>query len=223
MNLILILGYYLVALLFTLLFYIASSLVDESLKNLFRISMTISSALFNTLILLMIFQNGLFLIPSIILTFSIFKSVSRNKLYHTVLSYLNFILPLSWLVILPGMLLALTSLIMHPVVSHFHIKKIKGLPAYASLVLSGGLIKPRQGYVGFNMGCCTFLNAGAEHVTQHELGHQLNLAVFGGWFHYIGAIDENFIQKNPCDAYAEKLADSICCPSHHEWSIWSKP
>jgi hypothetical protein len=71
------------------------------------------------------------------------------------------------------------------------------------------------------MGCCSFVNQDNANLALHEYGHQLNLAVFGGWFHYIGAIDENYYQSNPANAYAELLADSIVNKSNNDHCMWS--
>ncbi len=42
---------------------------------------------------------------------------------------------------------------------------------------------------------------------EHEAGHTLNLAAFGSFFHFIGAIDEN-VTGGGARAFSERVAES---------------
>jgi len=208
----------------TLLFYIAASWVKlEPTKKFFRKLLIINNVFGNMYCWYLITDNFWFCSIPMPLLASLSYKYTRNKTYQTLIAFLNFILPMSWAVSALGIFMLLINIILHPLwwIKSLKIHRTQWLPQYASIAFHGGTIQPRVGYLGFNMGCCTFMRPNQEHILLHEMGHQLNLCIFGAWFHYIGALDENFIHKNPCSAYAELLADSICTKSNHEWCIWS--
>jgi hypothetical protein len=65
-----------------------------------------------------------------------------------------------------------------------------------SIVTQGGLAQPRWGTPGYNLGNFIFVSPTSSitdygAVVGHEAGHTLNVAAYGGIFHFIGAIDEN--------------------------------
>ncbi len=214
------------SLLTTLLFYIACSTIDaDGYKTIFRSCIICTTSFVNALLLAAIVGHWCAALPALCCSLAIIKKISTHRFFHVMISYFNFILPLSSIVIMPGVVLFLFTLLLHPFCFFkLNFTKIKSLTfewRYANFLTHGGIIKIKSGYSGFNMGCCTFVNQHDATLNKHEYGHQLNLAVLGGWFHYIGAIDENYIQANPSKAYAELVADSIGHPSNFEHSIWS--
>lgn len=63
----------------------------------------------------------------------------------------------------------------------------------------------------------------ADGLTFHETGHTLNVAAFGAWFHYIGAIDQNLIGSG-ANAYPELLAEGHQRTSTRPWfPLWAPP
>jgi hypothetical protein len=68
----------------------------------------------------------------------------------------------------------------------------------------------------------------ADGLTFHETGHTLNVAAFGAWFHYIGAIHENVIPTPApffgAGTYPELLAEGHLRQSTRPWfPLWAPP
>lgn len=156
---------------------------------------------------------------------SAFLFISRHPVYHTLLGYFNWFLPMSWAVNLPGMLIYLVNLIvapfgyLHPLLGALRIRLFFDLNS-CSFTMYGGLIRPFKGFSGLNMGNFIFINPGWEHLLKHEIGHLFSLAALGAPFHYIGGIDENYLQSNYWEAFAEYLAESYSTPSASVLSMW---
>lgn len=81
-----------------------------------------------------------------------------------------------------------------------------------SIVTQGGLTEP-IGAAGYNLGNFIYIHRTAsldyEDVLGHEASHTLNVAAYGGIFHFIGAIDENIgWPPRGAGALAELYAES---------------
>ena len=138
-----------------------------------------------------------------------FDSVAQNEVYKGILGWSSWLMPMSWIVTGLGLLFVVINLIVAGVtgnqIAAVSITSISVDWQTGSIIMEGGLITNPAG--GFNMGNFSFLGNGAT-VGDHEIGHGLNLGAFGWVFHFVGAIDENWIQTNPTDAYSEHLAES---------------
>ncbi|MEZ4774279.1 MAG: hypothetical protein R3D00_13930 [Bacteroidia bacterium] len=162
---------------------------------------------------------------AVIIMLAAFLPVSRHRVYHTVIGWLNWLLPMSWLVTYPGMMIYLINLMaaplgyIYPVLRGLRVKLYIDLRS-CSFTMYGGLIRPVKGFSGLNMGNFIFINPGWEHLLKHEIGHLFSLAALGFAFHYIGGIDENYVQENYREAYAEYLAESYSTPGVSTLSMW---
>jgi len=142
--------------------------------------------------------------------------LSQTGFYQFIIGYLNWVLPMSWLVVALGfiffLLNALGALcIGMPGATFFKIKELGFDWKTGTLFTKGGFISNLNPInTAYNMGNFSFvdhLHTGME--IEHEAGHTLNLAAFGSIFHFIGAIDENVIRgQNGANAFSERLADS---------------
>lgn len=159
------------------------------------------------------------------LSASAFLRLSRHAPYQAVLGWLNWWLPLSWPVNLPGALMCLANWLfvplgfVHPLFRPLRMQVHLDLHS-GSLTCYGGLIRPIKGFSGLNMGNFIFINPGFEHLRRHEIGHLFSLAAMGAAFHYIGGVDEAMLQENYWEAYAEHLADSYSNPTPWVHSVW---
>ena len=151
---------------------------------------------------------------------------SQNTFYQSLIAWSGLLLPLSLPVYGLGLLFFIINLLLSPI---GYLTRWKGLQIkteyvarYGVWVVYGGAIRAMRGYTGFNMGYFIFIHKGRKDILAHELGHTLSLATLGAVFHYIGAIDENFIQKHSWQAYAEVLAESHDQSVSHEWgNVWA--
>ena len=142
---------------------------------------------------------------------AMFQTLSGWSPFQALLGWSSWLMPMSWIVTGVGLLFVLINFLLAGVTGNqVEVFKIKSLDFHAktcSLLMEGGLIHPLMGAGGFDMGNFVFLNRTGEYLTEHETGHNLNLAVFGWVFHFIGALDENVFGGHG-DAYSERLADS---------------
>ena len=136
--------------------------------------------------------------------------MAQNEVYKGILGWASWFMPMSWLVTGIGLIFFVINLIVAGVtfqqVERVKINSISVNWQMGMIVMEGGLVTFPAG--GFNRGNFSFIDPGHGGVTDHELGHGLNLAAYGWVFHYVGAIDENVVQENPHDAYSEHLAES---------------
>ena len=143
---------------------------------------------------------------------SIFPFLSRNSVYSGLLGYLNWLLPMSWLVVALGfsffLLGLLGALIGRAGVTFFQLERIAFHWQTGTLFTKGGWISNLNPIdTAFNMGNFAFADVKfGEMAEDHESGHTLNLAAFGSAFHLIGAFDENVIHG--AEAFSERLAES---------------
>lgn len=150
---------------------------------------------------------------------------SRSRIFHPVLGWINWVLPMSWLVSLPGLLIYVINVIfapigyLHPVLRGLRVRFYTDWRT-CTFTQYGGLIRPISGFAGLNMGNFIFINRGWEHLLKHEIGHLFSLAAMGFVFHYVGGIDENYLQARYWEAYAEYLAESYNEASPSALSMW---
>jgi len=143
---------------------------------------------------------------------SVFPFLSRGALYSGLLGYLNWLLPMSWLIVALGftffLLGALGALIGLAGVSFFKIERLIFHWQTGTLFTRGGWISNANPIdTAFNMATFAFVDvAYTGMAVEHESGHTLNLGVFGSVFHLIGALDENVISG--ASAFSERLAES---------------
>lgn len=143
---------------------------------------------------------------------SIIPVLSRNPVYSGLLGYLNWLLPMSWLVVALGfsffLLGLLGALIGLAGATFFQLEKIVFHWQTGTLFTKGGWISNLNPIdTAFNMGNFAFADVKfGEMAEDHESGHTLNLAAFGSAFHLIGAFDENVIHG--AEALSERLAES---------------
>lgn len=142
----------------------------------------------------------------------VFAPVSQNGFFQGIIGWLNWIMPMSWLVVTLGFVFYLVSFLLHAVTAgRVEFLRIQGLGmdwATGTFFIKGGLIANLNPIdTAFNMGNFSFVDykSGQWH-QNHEAGHTLNLAAFGSVFHFIGALDENLFRH--ANAYAERLAES---------------
>lgn len=211
---------------FSLLYYCAAKWGDKSQGEFFRGIIIGFSAGLNAYLLWWITGWGMFsLAIGAILSASTVLRLSRSRRYQFLLGWVNWILPLSLPVNLPGILMVLTNLLFLPV-AYLHplfrpmLMRVELDLNSGSLTCYGGLVRPFPGFSGLNMGNLIFINPGFEHLKRHEIGHLFSLAALGSVFHYVGGIDEAMFQKNYWEAYAEHLADSYSNPTPLVHSIW---
>lgn len=161
----------------------------------------------------------------ILLAIGSWLRVSRHPFYHTIIGWLNFILPMSWPVNIPGFIMfALNTILsplgyVHPLLRAFRVENRIEWHTGA-IVQLGGVIRPVPGFVGLNMGNFIFLRTGHDYLIAHETGHLFSLATLGFVFHYVGGIDEHWFQRFYWQAYAEHIAESYNTPSLSGLSMW---
>lgn len=133
---------------------------------------------------------------------------------------------MSLFVNLPGLFIFVINVLfaplgyLHPLLSGIRIRFYWN-PYCSTLCLNGGLIRAMKGFAGLNMGNFIFINPGWQHLLKHETGHLFSLAAMGSIFHYIGGIDESFLQKHYWKAFAEYLAESYNSSEDSVLSMWS--
>jgi hypothetical protein len=146
----------------------------------------------------------------IILLLALFPPVAANRFYQRVLGALGWVLPSNYLMLPLGLLLFLVA-------APFAIAAPAGTVRWDWLTWSvettGGLLLATFAGTSFNVGNFTFspfpptgFTTGAS---AHETGHTLNGGAFGGFFYWIGAVDENVPPlARGASAYSEMLANS---------------
>ena len=143
---------------------------------------------------------------------SVFPFLSRSTLYSGLLGYLNWLLPMSWLIVALGfaffLLGALGAFIGLAGVTFFKIDRLVFHWQTGTLFTRGGWIANLNPIdTAFNMATFAFVDVKYTGMAvDHESGHTLNLGAFGSIFHLIGAFDENVISG--ANAFSERLAES---------------
>lgn len=153
--------------------------------------------------------------------------ISQNGVYQFVIGYLNWFLPMSWLVVALGLIFSLLNALGAlcvglPGVDFFKIKKLAFDWKTGTMFTKGGFISNLNPIdTAYNMGNFAFVDqAHHDMEIEHEAGHTLNLAAFGSIFHLIGAIDENII-RNGANAFSERLAESNASSGSSTLPMWN--
>lgn len=143
---------------------------------------------------------------------AVFSWISQFEVYQAIIGWVNWCLPMSWPIILLGLLFLVFSLLLASItgfqVDYLSLKGVKVDWPTGTIFIKGGLISNINIWdTAFNMGNFVFvdMNSTDWHI-EHESGHSLNLAAFGFIFHFIGAVDEWVFRQG--NAYSERLADS---------------
>jgi hypothetical protein len=143
---------------------------------------------------------------------SLIPAVAASRPYQVILGGLGWTLPLNYLMFPIGILLFVIN-------APTAIGAIRFDSGTMTLETRGGLVASFIGpRVAFNLGNVTFLGSSyvpppaplftAPTISTHETGHTLSGAALGGFFFWIGAIDENAIRTTSALAYSELLAES---------------
>ena len=145
---------------------------------------------------------------------TVFSLLSQNDFYQGLLGYLNWFLPMSWLIVALGLTFTVLNLLGAlclglPGVEFCKLTDFSVDWKTGTLFLKGGWVSNANPIdTAYNMGNFSFVDASYSGMaTDHEAGHTLNLAAFGSIFHLIGALDENVI-RNGANALSERLAES---------------
>lgn len=156
-----------------------------------------------------------FAVPVLIITLlALIPPIAGNRFYQRILGALGWVLPLNYLMLPLGVLVFLIT-------APFALASPTGSVRWDWLTwtfeTAGGAALGATGFVGgFNIGNFTFISPGVTTsptfttgVSTHETGHTLNGAAFGGFFYWIGAVDENVPPlRRMRGAYSELLAES---------------
>jgi hypothetical protein len=146
----------------------------------------------------------------IILLLALLPPIAANHFYQRVLGALGWVLPLNYLMLPLGALLFIIA-------APFALVSPTGTVRWDwltwSIETTGGLVLVTFAQTSFNIGNFTFSPKPPTGFTSgasaHETGHTLNGGAFGGFFYWIGAVDENVPPlKRGAGAYAEMLANS---------------
>ena len=166
------------------------------------------------------------------------KPVSQNDFYQGVIGWINWLAPMSWPVLLLGLVMLVISIIGEVIgLLGVDLFRIGGGPSAHATVkdkivaanwstgtffLVGGLVSNANFQkTAFNMGNIGFIHRNAQHDhREHESGHNLNLFAFGWVVHYLGAVDENIVGYR-AQALTELLAESNDSGSGHaKLTMW---
>lgn len=150
---------------------------------------------------------------------AVFKPISQSEVYQGFVGYLNWVMPMSWLIVGLGLLFYLVSLLLHAVtagrVPYLRVQDFAAEWKTGTFFMRGGLIANLNPIdTAFNMGNFSFVDykSSGWH-KEHEAGHTLNLGAFGSVFHLIGAFDENATPRG-ANAFSERLAESNSSGAH---------
>jgi MFS family permease len=152
-------------------------------------------------------------VVGIINQLAVFAPISQSEIYQGVIGWVNWIMPMSWLIVGLGILFSIVSGILHLVtigrVPYLKIEKLDVDWSTGTFFIKGGLIANLNHLdTAFNMGNFSFVDYKATSMhMQHEAGHTLNLGAFGFVFHLVGAIDENATPRKS-NALSERIAES---------------
>lgn len=152
--------------------------------------------------------------------------VTQNGFFQGMLGWLNWLMPMSWLIVALGFVFYVVSFVLYGVtggrVEYLRVQKVGADWKTGTFFIKGGLVA-NLNYLdtAFNMGNFSFVDYKSdEWHKDHEAGHTLNLAAFGSVFHLVGAVDENALRGE--NAYAERLAESnVAATTRPNIPMWS--
>jgi hypothetical protein len=152
----------------------------------------------------------------VVVSLAAMSGVAQSRLYHGILGWTAWVLPMSYPATAVGLLLFLLNAPVALVLGGIAALRIDwktgviesagglvGLPIFAGV------------FSGFSLGNFNFLYSTARQdsfsargLSSHEVGHTLNTAAFGGIVLWINAIDENLVPRRINLAYGELAAQS---------------
>lgn len=145
----------------------------------------------------------------------VFAPISQNVVMQVLAGWLNWLMPMSWLVTGLGALFFLLNVLGYlilglPGINYFRILGVAADWPTGTFFMRGGWISNLNPIdTAFNMGNFAFVDkdSGGTWHKKHEAGHTLNLFAFGWIFHFIGALEENATPAG-ANALSERLAES---------------
>jgi hypothetical protein len=151
----------------------------------------------------------------VITLLALIPAIAGNRFYESLLGLLGWILPLNYLMLPLGLLAFLVTapFAMASAAPGAGVRfdiltwtiEVSGGAALGLLSFSGGVNIGNFTFITRPFLATTFVTG----LSAHETGHTLNGAAFGGFFYWIGAIDENVPPLGRgTAAYSELLADS---------------
>jgi hypothetical protein len=140
--------------------------------------------------------------------------IAADRRYQAVLGWFCWLLPMSWLVVAPGAILFVLSLLGHLFLgwprghAFWKVSRLTVDRPTGSLFVCSGWVSNLNAFrTAFNMGSFSYVHRASPSLyVEHEAGHALNLAAFGSVVHLLGAAEENLLHRG-ADAYAERLAE----------------
>jgi hypothetical protein len=177
--------------------------------------------------------TGMPILSSVALLFGFLATIpavsASRFIFQPLLGLLSWFLPMTWLVMPLGILLFVLNLPLAIGQSGFGAVRFDFLTF--TFETSGGALvnflfglSALPGATGFNLGNFTFLSLtpgaalatvqspfGAPGLSAHETGHTLTVAVFGGFFGWINAIDESILGRATA-AYGKIIPESHFAP-----------
>ena len=205
----------------TVSYIVAHNNQGNGLGEFFRGFMIGLNAGLNATFLAMMGPVGAFLGGFIgtLIFLSAFDTIAGNQAYQGLLGWANFIMPMSWLVIGLGAIMWILNGLGHLIfwyipslwgggIEFFRITGFKMDWSTGMLATKGGWIANLNPIdTAYNMGNFAYVdtNSSSWHL-DHEAGHNLNLAVFGSIFHFVGFIHEMGTPAG-ANALSEKLAE----------------
>jgi hypothetical protein len=162
---------------------------------------------------------------------SVVPPVAYSRIYHFILGWLSWLMPMSWPVHAIGLALLILSLIGFLIlglpfrIRTFQVTRFGWNWSEGTFFLVGGWVSnANYAQSGFNLGGFIFMHwnwaarvpwdiPSWDWLLEHETGHGLSLAAFGSIFHLVEAIDENLpVIGRGEKAPAEHIADSNAYP-----------
>ncbi|MGB1250785.1 MAG: toxin TcdB middle/N-terminal domain-containing protein [Candidatus Promineifilaceae bacterium] len=148
-----------------------------------------------------------------------FDTIASSEVYQGIMGWSNWLMPMSWLVTGAGAIMWILNGLGHLIFWSIPSLWGGGLQFFRidgfRMDWTTGMLATRGGWISnlnmwdtaFNMGNFAYVDSNSEgwHM-DHEAGHNINLAVFGSIFHFVGFIDE--VAFSGGGAFAEVLADS---------------
>lgn len=208
--------------LITVSYVVAHEYQGSDLGDFFRGFLIGLNAGLNAAFLAMMGPVGAFLggFVGTIIFLSAIDEIASNEIYQGILGWSNWLMPMSWLVTGLGLVMWILNGLGHLLfwelpnlwgggIEFFRITEFRMDWSTGMLATRGGWISNLNAIdTAFNMGNFAYVdsNSSGWHL-EHEAGHNLNLAVFGSIFHFVGFIHEMGAGAGS-SALAEVLADS---------------
>ncbi len=174
---------------------------------------------------------------SVINALAAFQGLAGSPVFAAILGWFSWAMPMSWPATLVGVLFFVINAISFALGAPLRV----GFEWWTgTVVVHGGVTYINR--TGFNLGNFSFFhpdfgntapwftrdvtppapNPGTvQGLTFHETGHTLNVAACGSIFHYIGALDQNFLTGSL--AFTEQLAEGHLHDAFGAWINWWRP